>query len=111
LLSNFPPAVYAKIVAHEDVFGLPTTPGGFGGKAREAVSVDGQSIHAVFNDDARAFVDSHGCFGLGGAFVLTATDVGVAEGVARIVLRSEAAATLKEKRWAMVKVFALRGQP
>ena len=90
LLSNFPPAVHAKIAAHQDVFGRAITPCGLSGEAGEGVSVDGQSIHAAFDEDARAFVDSHGRFGLAGAFVLTASDVGVTEGVAgdRVTLRS-----------------------
>lgn len=82
MLSNFPPTVYAKVAAHEDVFGRAITPSGLSGEAGEGVSVDGQSIHAAFDEDAGAFVDSHGRFGLAGAFVLTSSDVGVAERVA-----------------------------
>lgn len=82
MLSNFPPGVHAKIATHEDVFGHAITPRGLSGESGEGVAVDDQSIHAVFDEDACTFVDSHGRFGFRWSLFLSCADVSIAEGVA-----------------------------
>lgn len=100
-LSNLAATVHAKIAAHEEVIDLALRPDSLGGEAGKGISSDRQSVHALFEADACSLIGSHRRLGLGGAFVLAGTDVGIAKGVPadRVALRGRRHAHGKAVRY------------
>ena len=73
-------AVGEGVGVDEEVAAVALGPDGGGGEAGEGVAGD-VDVAGAFEEDAGAFVDGHGGFAFGGAFVLAFADVRVAEGV------------------------------
>lgn len=73
-------AVGEGVGVDEEIAAVALGPDGGGGEAGEGVAGD-VDVAGAFEEDAGAFVDGHGGFAFGGAFVLGVADVGVAKGV------------------------------